>query len=194
MNTRIDEMRAQIHTTPMPLRSRGRWPSRRSASLISSGVLGLGLTAGAVAVVLVVSEGTNIPPAYAAIVHTTRAQRTVTITLREERDIGRLNARLAAEHTRIRVVPVVRGCHAPVHSVSNGKVVPGTARTMLATSQSLHGQAIYVVSETISVNTIAGRTLVIPDSRNGLYSGGASVVVGPAPSCVGIGRRYRITH
>jgi hypothetical protein len=142
-------------------------------------------TAAAVAVVALTSV-TSAPPAYAAVTHFSGGQRTVTITLREEQDISKLNARLEAEHTRIRVVPVVRGCDAPVHSVSDGEVVPGPAKTILAEPLDVGGHQGIVVSETIDVNTIAGRTFVVPDSRTGLHSGGDQVVVGPAPSCVGI--------
>jgi hypothetical protein len=125
-------------------------------------------------------------------VHASGGERTVQITLRDEQDIPQLNARLKAERTRIRVVPVVRGCNDPVHEGSNGKVIPGPAKTLVATAQYLNGKPIHVVSMTIDVNTIAGRTLVIPDSRNGLYSGGTGVIVGPAPACVGIGPRFTI--
>jgi hypothetical protein len=191
MTSRIEEMRAQIRATPMPTpAAHPRWP-RRQVGLISGGALGLAVAAGAVVVVLA-SSGPEAQPAYAAVLSTNGGQRTVTITLREEQDIPQLNARLEAEHTRIRVVPVVRGCQDPVHSVSNGKVVPGPAKTMLATPTYLNGRPSYMTSETIAVDTIPGRTFVIPDSRTGLYSGGDSVIVGPPPSCVGIGPRFNV--
>jgi hypothetical protein len=185
----IDEMRAQIHATPMgvaPTR-----PRRRRVGLMSAGALAL--AAVAAAVVVIVGDGSGAPPAYAAVVHTTRGQRTVTITLREEQDIPKLNARLAAERTRIRVVAVVRGCVAPVHSVSNGQVIPGPARTLLSRPTYQDGRLLTVVSQTISVDTIAGRTFVVPASRSGMYSFGGGVVVGAAPRCVGIGPRETIT-
>jgi hypothetical protein len=183
--SRIDAMRDQIHATPLTVRPERAWPSPRRLGLISASALTL--AAGAAALVLLVGGGSDAPPAFAAVIHSTGQQRTVTITLREEQDITRLNARLAAEHTRIRVVPVVRGCQAPVHAVSNGQVVPGPAKTMLASRLYFNGHPEHIVSETIAVNTIAGRTLVIADSRSGFYSARGGVIVGPAPSCVGIG-------
>jgi hypothetical protein len=191
MTPRIEAMREQIHATPMTATAtRTQW-RRRRVGLVSGGAVGLAL--GAAAVALVVGGGSGAAPAYAAFFHNNGAQRTVTITLREEQDIPQLNARLEAQHTRIRVVPVLRGCHDPVHSVSNGQVIPGPAKTLLAGPQYLNGRPIYIESETVDVNTIAGRTLVIPDSRSGLYSGGGGVIVGPAPSCVGIGPRFNVT-
>ena len=40
-----------------------------------------------------------------------------------------------------------------------------------------------IVSVTIEVNTLPGRTFVIADTRTGLYALGV-VVVGPAPRCI----------
>jgi hypothetical protein len=192
MTPRIDELRAQVHATPMPPAPARAWWQRRGVGLISGGALGLALAAGAAVLVLVVSDGSGAAPAYAAVLHTDGGQRTVTITLREEQNIPQLNARLEAEHTRIRVVPVVRGCHDPVNAVGNGEVIPGPARTELAIPQYMNGRPVSVTSETIAVDTIAGRTLVVPDSRTGLLSGGGGVVVGPAPSCVAIGPRVNL--
>lgn len=190
MTPRIDEMRAQIHATPMPSpAARSRWQGRGRVGLLSGGALTFAL---AVGVAVLLSVNSSAPPAYAATVHVSGGQRTVQITLREEQDIPELNARLEAEGTRIRVVPVVRGCNDPVHEVSNGKVIPGPAKTLLASAQYFHGHPVHVVSMTIAVDTIAGRTLVIPDSHDGLYSGGGGVIVGPAPDCVGIGPRFTI--
>jgi hypothetical protein len=190
MTPRIDEMRAQIHATPMPSpAARSRWPGRGRVGLLSGGALTFAV---AVGVAVLLSVNSSAPPAYAATVHVSGGQRTVQITLREEQDIPELNARLEAEGTRIRVVPVVRGCNDPVHEVSNGKVIPGPAKTLLASAQYFHGHPVHIVSMTIAVDTIAGRTLVIPDSHDGLYSGGGGVVVGPAPDCVGIGPRFTI--
>lgn len=179
----IDAMRAQIHTTPMDVagtRSAQRW--HWHARLMSGVAL---LLAAAAVIVLELSTSSSVPPAYAATFHMSGAQRTVTITLRDEQDIPKLNTRLAALHTRIRVVPVTVGCDAPVHVVSNGAVIPGPARTLLA-SPLMKGDGGRVISMTIAVDTVPGRTFVIPYSRTGLHSGGESVVVGPAPSCVGI--------
>jgi hypothetical protein len=190
MTPRIDEMRAQIHATPLPSpAARSRWQGQWLIGLLSGGALTFAVSVG---VAVLLSVNSSAPPAYAATVHVSGGQRTVQITLREEQDIPQLNARLEAEGTRIRVVPVVRGCNAPVHEVSNGKVIPGPAKTLLAGAQYLNGHPIHVVSMTIEVNTIAGRTLVIPDSHNGLYSGGGGVIVGPAPECVGIGPRFTV--
>jgi hypothetical protein len=193
MTPLIDEMRAQIHATPMeaaPVHS--GWRRRRTTGLISGAALAL--AAIVAAVVVLVSGGSSAPPAYAAVFHTTgNGQRTVTITLREEQDIPALNARLEAEHTRIRVVPVVKGCNDPVHSVSNGEVVPGPAKTLLSPPTYMNGKLITVTSQTIDVNTIVGRTFVLPASSSGVYSFGGGVVVGSAPRCVGIGSRFNVT-
>lgn len=181
-------MRAQIRATPMPPSpARRRWPDQSRVRLISGGALGVALAAVAAVLVFVVSDASRPAPAYAAVFHTDGEQRTVTITLREEQNLPQLNATLKADHTRIRVVPIVRGCHDPVHAVSNGTVLPGPPKTLLAVNQIINGQPVFVSSETIAVDTIAGRTLVIPDSKSGLFNGGGGVVVGPAPSCVGIG-------
>lgn len=137
------------------------------------------LVAVIVALVLAVSQAGSLRPAFAATVNT---NGTVTITLREFGAIGELNRRLAALGTRIRAVPVVTGCVAPVHTVSNGLVVPGPARTLEAHPLGPIGGAL--VSETIAVNTIPGRTLVVAETKSGLDEEGV-VVVGPAPRCVG---------
>ncbi len=190
MTPLIDEMRAQIQATPMGVAPAGaRWRARRRTGLISGAALAL--AAVGAAIVVIVSSGSSPPPAYAAVFHTTGGQRTVTITLREEQDIPALNARLEAEHTRIRVVAVVRGCDAPVHSVSNGQVVPGPAKTLLADRLFLNGKPANTESQTIQVNTIAGRTLVVGYSPGG-FDDFVGVVVGPAPSCVGIGPRLNL--
>jgi hypothetical protein len=138
--------------------------------------VGVGLAGLIVGLLLALTTASSPPPAFAATVN---ADRTVTITLREITAAGRLNARLAALGTRIRVVRVVRGCVAPVHTVSNGHVVPGPARTLEASPED--GA---VVSMTIEVSTIRGRTFVVALTKNGL-AGIDTVVVGPAPRCVG---------
>ncbi|MDQ6730496.1 MAG: hypothetical protein M3022_09375 [Actinomycetota bacterium] len=103
----------------------------------------------------------------------------MTITLRQISALDQLNTRLSSLGTRIRVVPVTKGCAAPVHTVSNGRVLPGPARTVEAISQG--GGA--AVSMTIGVNTIPGRTFVIAPTKSGLQ-GIVVVVVGAAPRCV----------
>jgi hypothetical protein len=193
MTPLIDEMRAQIHATPMEATSaRLGCRPRRTTGLISGGALAL--AAIAAAVVVLVSGGSSAPPAYAAAFHTVAGQRTVTITLREWRDIPKLNALLAGEHTRIRVVPIVRGCAAPVHVVIGAyrgvpaHIAPGPAQTL-----EVDRVAKPVVSETIALDTLPGRTDVFPVTRSGMLGDtagpGDGVVIGPAPQCVGISQR-----
>jgi hypothetical protein len=147
------------------------------------------LIAAITALVLVLSAGSNPPPAYAV---TFNPNHGVTIYLREFGAIGKLNARLAALDTRIRAVPVVPGCVAPVHAVIGAyrgipaHLVPGPARTL----EALPPQPGVVFSETIALDTLPGRTLVIPATRSGLQTGftatgGDGVVIGPAPRCIG---------
>ena len=188
MTSRIEEMRTQIHATPMPdLPARARWRRRRRNGVIAGGVIGLGLAAAAAILVVAVSDGSSVAPAFAAVFHSANGGRTVTITLHQEQDIPQLNARLEAEHTRIRAVPIVHGCDAPVHQVQNGQVVPGPARTILAPPEYLDGHELYISQETISVSTLSGRTLVLAVSKSGFLSGYAQTIAGPAPSCAGIG-------
>jgi hypothetical protein len=192
MTSQIEQMRRQIHATALPeARAVSWWRRSRRTSAVFGGAIGLLLAATAL-VVLLVTGGSNAPAAYAAVFSLSGGQRTITITLREQQAIPALNARLAAENTRIRVAPVLRSCDDPVHSVSNGMVVTGPAKTLLAAPTYLNGHASATVSQTVLVNTIAGRTFVIPASHTGLYSGG-SVVVGPAPRCFGIGPRFNVT-
>lgn len=178
----IDAMREQIQATPMPAAHKS-WLSRRVLArppLTRPGFLagaGVALTGLIVGVLLALGAASGPPPAFAATVH---SDRTVTITLREVTAVTALNAKLAALQTRIRVVPEERGCVAPVHTVSNGQVIPGPAKTLQASDQ---GQGA-VVTMTIEVNTIPGRTLVVAVAKSGL-GGIVVVVVGPAPRCVG---------
>jgi hypothetical protein len=189
MTPLIDEMRAQIHATPMeaaPVHS--GWRRRRTTGLISGAALAL--AAIVAAVVVLVSGGSSAPPAYAAVFHTVAGQRTVTITLREWRDLSKLNELLAADHTRIRVVPVVRGCVAPVRVVIgayrgvSAHVAPGPAHTLKIDA------VVKPFQVTIAVNTLPGRTLIFPVTRShmlGNLSGpGNGVVIGPPPRCVGV--------
>jgi hypothetical protein len=185
-------MHQQILETPLPHRS-GRI---RSGRRTVHGQLALWPLAGVSAalasiltvVALALGASSNPSPAYAVTINPNRG---VTIYLREFRDIDKLNARLAALHTRIRAVPATPICVDPVHSVIgayNGvpaHVAPGPARTLKALPLQ-HG--IVVISETIENNTLPGRTLVIPVMQSGLQAGIAptqgDVVVGPAPRCV----------
>jgi len=177
----IDAMREQILATPMPVAARAwsgprltrRAGNRLRWALLASGIAVAGLTA---ALVVTLDAASTPPPAYAA---TLTPNGTVTITLRELSAIDALNARLAALGTRIRAVRAVHGCDAPVHTVSNGRVVPGPARTLEVVAWP--GS---IVSMTVEVDTIPGRTLVVAETRSGL-AGVVTVVVGPAPRCVG---------
>jgi hypothetical protein len=188
MTSRIEEMRTQIHATPMPTPpARARWRPRRRAGVIAGGVIGVGLAAAAAVLVVAVTDGSSAAPAFAAVFHNADGGRTVTITLRQEQDIPELNARLEAEHTRIRAVPIIRGCDAPVHQVQNGHVVRGPATTIVAPPEYLDGHEVYISQETISVSTLASRTLVLAVSKSGFLSGYAQTIIGPAPSCAGIG-------
>ncbi len=176
----LEEMRAQIHATPLPTARTSAWAGARSALAarwrLASGA-GLAVAAVAAALVIALASGSRPPAAFAAVEH---GDRSVTVTLREFRSIPQLNARLHRLGTRIRVVPVTRGCVAPVHVTENGHVVPGAARTLRAYRVTL------TYSMTIAVNTLPGRTFVIPAMRSGL-TGDETVVVGPAPRCVATG-------
>lgn len=193
------EMREQILATPLPAGPRG-WPRRRwrrgsRAALRPAPLAGVGaaFAAAVTGLVLLLSAGSSPPPAYAVTVN---ADRTVTVHLREFRAIRKLNARLAALHTRIRAVPVVPGCVAPVYSTSDAfgkgykKVLPGPPRTL----QALRPDGLVIGYETISVDTLPGRTFIIPVTRSGLELEFAppqsGVVVGPAPRCVGESRQH----
>lgn len=187
------EMRAQILGTPLPV-------GRRFAAL--GGVAGrpwrrlelplAGLAAALVAVVAVLTlalgTGGGPSPAYAV---TLDRGTGVTIYLREFRDIRELNLRLAALPSRIRAVPVIRGCVDPVHYVIGAyhgvpaHIAPGPARTLVALPPQ---RGIVIISETIENDTLPGRTLIIPITRSGRQAGIASpqgtVVIGSAPRCV----------
>jgi len=189
------QMRAQILDTPLPRRRRRLrrdrhglttprrfplWPlAGASAALVATLTL----------LTLVLGAGSSPSPAYAVTINPNHG---VTIYLLEFRDLRKLNARLAALGTRIRVVPVIPGCVAPVHPVIGAydgvpaHVAPGPAKTLQALPPQ-HGTMI--VSETIETDTLPGRTLVIPVTRSGLQTGvnppGVTAVIGPAPRCVG---------
>lgn len=188
------EMREQILDAPVPvgrrlsLRRHGLKARERTLLWPLAGV-SLALAATLTLLVLALGAGSDPAPAYA--VTTTRDHDVVTIYLREFRDIGKLNARLAALGTRIRAVPVISGCVDPVHTVIGAydgvpaHLTPGPAKTL----QALPPQSgILVFSETIENDTLPGRTFVIPVTRSGRQTGfataGADVVIGPAPLCV----------
>ena len=177
----IEVMRTQIRTTPLP----NRRPALIAGRGLSRGIPGYGQLLGAgsavLGVTLLIAVGVlnsdNAPPATAA---TLNPNGTVTITLRELSGVGKLNARLMAIGTRIRAVPVVRGCRAPVREVVGGRVVPGPPRTLNVSSQ----RPGAVVTLTIRATPLRpGRTFVVAATRSGLQ--GIDVVVqGPAPRCV----------
>jgi hypothetical protein len=190
----FEAMREQISATPLPVpktvRSsplgiiRNRFVSRWPLASVS-----IGLAVALVALALSLSAEDAASPAYAVTVN---ADRSVTIYLREFRDIGKLNARLALLRTGIRAVPVVRGCVAPVHSFSGAygkgfkKLLPGPPKTLEALPAT---RGIILSYETLSIDTLRGRTFVIPVTRSGLQTGfrppANNVVLGPAPRCVG---------
>jgi len=160
-------------------RRTGRAATRGRASRRLLASAGVSLAAVLATVLLALGAASSPPPAFAV---TRSGPGEVTITLRQINQVNALNARLASLGTRIRVVPVVHGCVAPVHTVSNGAVVPGPAKTLEAAP--LGGPGSALVSMTISVDTIPGRTLVVAESKSGLRQVSV-VVVDPAPACVG---------
>lgn len=178
----IDALRDQIEATPMPFlptfgfsRPPRVWLGVRRPRIVAGA--SVGLAAATIVLVLGLSAASGPPPAVAAALN---PNGTVTITLRQITRYRELNAKLAALGTRIRAVPVVSGCVAPVHTVSNGLVVPGPARTLEVSSQGPGA----LVSMTIAVDTIPGRTFVVAVTKSGL-EGIDGVVVGSAPPCVG---------
>lgn len=178
----IEAMAEQIRATPMPATRSAKlsWPRSLTRDLSRPGRLAAATTLiaaiAAIVLVLSLSSAGAPPPAFAATLNT---DHTVTITLREMADISKLDAKLVALGVRIRVVPVVRGCVAPVRLVSDGRVVPAAART-------LHAPRLEkgIVSQTLLAYRRPGRTLVIADTTTGMVSVGGQVVIGPAPHCV----------
>jgi hypothetical protein len=73
----------------------------------------------------------------------------------------------------------------PVDGGVPAHVDPGPARTLRALAPQ-RGTVIF--SETIAVDTLPGRTFVIPVTRSGLQTGyepqGSTAVLGPAPRCL----------
>jgi hypothetical protein len=180
MTNRIEEMRAQIHATPMaPVLDRGGWRRRQRIGLVSGGAVGVAIAAVA---------------AIVAVSHLWHGQPVVTITLREEQDIPKLNAQLKAAHVRVRVVPIIRGCHDPVHQLAVGsrKVAPGPPKTMLAFAEYYGREQLYVSQETIGTKIRPGLTYIVPDSKTGFLQGGGGFVVGKVPTCAGIGRPLKV--
>lgn len=185
-------MHQQISETPLPHRrgflAPGRRPVHRRLPVWPLAGASAAIASILTVVALALGAGSNPSPAYAVTINPSRG---VTIYLREFRDIGKLNARLAALHTRIRAVPATQGCVDPVHSVIgayNGvpaHVAPGRAKTLKALPPQ---RGIVIISETIENDTLPGRTLVIPVTRSGLQAGipaqQGDVVIGPAPRCV----------
>jgi hypothetical protein len=186
-------MREQILQAPEPRHRRlstllspgQRW--RRSPLRVAGA--SAGLVAILIGLIVSLSTGDVASPAYAVTIN---SNRSVTIYLREFRDIGRLNARLAFLHTGIRAVPVMPGCVAPVHSFSDAygkgfkKLLPGPPETLEALPAT---RGIILSYETLSTDTLPGRTFIIPVSRSGLQTGfrppDGNVVLGTAPRCVG---------
>jgi hypothetical protein len=167
------ELNERADTRAVSGREMTRSTPRRSRVLAGLSVALAGLAAAAV---LAIAGSSSTPPAYAV---TRSGPGLITITLRQIDALGSLDAKLAAIGSRIRVVPVIHGCTAPVRSVSNDHVLPGPAKTLEASPD---GGAIS--SMTLENTTIAGRTFVIGMSKNGLREID-TVVVGPAPACVG---------
>jgi hypothetical protein len=142
--------------------------------------VGVAALAAIVALAIVITTAGNPQPSFAASLN---PNGTVTVTLRELNSIGALNARLAQLGTKIRAVPVLRGCVAPVRVVENGQPVPGPARTLEISPQ--NPGALVSVSFDVG-NLLPGRTFVVAASADGLQ-GISGVVEGPAPKCVGYG-------
>ena len=189
-------MRAQILDAPPPAHRRLRLDRHglttpRRLPLWPLAAVSAAFSAALALLVVAFGAGSNAAPAYAVTIN---PDRTVTIDLREFRDIRQLNARLVSLHTRIRAVPVIPGCVAPVHVVIGAydgvpaHVAPGPARTLEAIPAQ-PGVVAVVFSETIEDDTLPGRTFVIPVSRSGLQAAfnipGSTTVIGPAPRCVG---------
>jgi hypothetical protein len=182
----------QVLATPEPPGQRrrpggGALRARRAIRPAPLTGIGLALAAAVAALVVALGVGSDPAPAYAVTLH---PNHLVTLTVHEFGSIDKLNARLAALHLRMRAVPVIPGCVAPVHSVSDelgpthNDVLPGPARTLEITPVSPD-----TFSETIDVTPGAGRTWILPVTRAGVEASfappEAGTVVGPAPRCVG---------
>jgi hypothetical protein len=192
----FEVMRQQILQTPLPGHKRFGWRLRRQSLGLHktrrARLASAAFAAVAVAAVLgvVLSRGGSPSPAWAV---TIGPNNLVTITLHDIRHVRSLNARLAAMGIRARLVPIVHGCVAPVHSTSDalGKahntVIPRPARTLEVDG------LMPLYSDTMSLATRPGRTVVIPYTRSGElgnFAGDISgYVVGAAPKCVGYSGR-----
>lgn len=149
--------------------------SRRHPLLLTGGILTALLAVVGVIAALVLAPGgaTSPPPAFAV----TRSQNRVTITLRQITGITGLNAKLASMGIRIRAVPVVRGCVAPVRVIGPDHR-PGPAQTLEAATGG--GSLIRL---TVIPPSDPGRTFVLAASKSGIEFAG-QMVQGPAPACV----------
>lgn len=183
----IESMRAQIAATPMPT---ARRPALSVALTKTHGrphvVVGViaGVAAATAVAIVLAFAGATTPPAFAV---TTHPNGTITITLRQFKRIRALNAKLTAMGTRIRAVPVVSGCRAPVRIVGSA-APPATleARPLIGVNAKGHRLRVGpLVSVTVARGTLPGHTLVMAASHSGLYVLGQTVQ-GPAPSCVGL--------
>jgi hypothetical protein len=179
----LARMRAQIAATPMrpaSRRLRSSFPGgrRRMLAGASAGVAALCGT------LVLIFAGVSSPPAFAVA---TGPDGMTTITLNALSAVGALNAKLAATGVRVRVAPVVPGCHDPVQIA--GSDAP--AATLQAQPQA--GGDSMQLSPTADpgpsahnlTNVRAGQTLVLAASKSGLQVVGQSNQ-STAPVCVGL--------
>ena len=167
-------------------RGLGSGPARgrvRLSRLIVGIVVGL---VGLVAAVVVALGAETAAPAFAL---TRSSDGLVTITLSEITGIAGLNRRFAAMGIRVRAVPIVRGCVAPVRVVGPNhqpEPRPSTLHASMVPGPARNGQERggYLPSLTLRPPADAGRTAVVAASTSGLALVGA-VVRGAAPACVG---------
>lgn len=198
----FEAMREQFLARPLPARRRLplsglRSRPHRAWSLPAAGA-GMAVATAIAALVIALSAGGGDPAPAEAV--TVNSNHTVTIYFGQLRSISKLNTRLAALHTRIRVVPIVRGCVAPVHveigsyraSTMHRKPgpAPGPARTLEVDGlSSLDASKAGGPVLTIELGTLPGRTFILPITKSGMLGHlagiGDGVVAGPAPRCVG---------
>jgi hypothetical protein len=183
----FEAMREQFIATPLPARRRWRVPRARSV-LRPLPLAGVGMSLALAIAALVIAlgaTGTDPAPAYGVSVN----NHTITIYWRQWRQIAQLNARLRFLDMRIRVVPVIRGCVAPVHTVIYARsgipthVAPGPAKTIEVAPVRRFGGSGGVL--TTWNDTLPGRTRIFTATRAGGWAGGVFTVVGHAPRCVG---------